>query len=217
MYGLSRKIKEKNIPVNPLEKIGKNKTIKDFINKIRNPSISLSYTVDKDNNSIQKGDNIIIKPRKSFKIYEDLTNESNNDKSLNKNKSIKSQNSGYSINSSISRNHRTLNVDTVNLVEDESKKQQSIFSKLSVKPSKYILSQKIIKSINIIEGNIKDNFPNRIISGYQNEKNKKIYLIDWKTRDEQILLPSFVKSETLKIDNSAMIVEYLENYIIKNN
>ena len=107
MYGLSRKIKEKNIPVNPLEKIGKNKTIKDFINKIRNPSISLSYTVDKDNNSIQKGDNIIIKPRKSFKIYEDLTNESNNDKSLNKNKSIKSQNSGYSINSSISRNHRT--------------------------------------------------------------------------------------------------------------
>ena len=144
-------------------------------------------------------------------------NESNNDKSLNKNKSIKSQNSGYSINSSISRNHRTLNVDTVNLVEDESKKQQSIFSKLSVKPSKYILSQKIIKSINIIEGNIKDNFPNRIISGYQNEKNKKIYLIDWKTRDEQILLPSFVKSETLKIDNSAMIVEYLENYIIKNN
>lgn len=217
MYGLSKKIKEKNIPVNPLEKIGKNKTIKDFINKIRNPSISLSYTVDKDNNSIQKGDNIIIKPRKSFKIYEDLTNESNNDKSLNKNKSIKSQNSGYSINSSISRNHRTLNVDTVNLVEDESKKQQSIFSKLSVKPSKYILSQKIIKSINIIEGNIKDNFPNRIISGYQNEKNKKIYLIDWKTRDEQILLPSFVKSETLKIDNSAMIVEYLENYIIKNN
>ena len=217
MHGLSKKIKEKNIPVNPLEKIGKNKTIKDFINKIRNPSISLSYTVDKDNNSIQKGDNIIIKPRKSFKIYEDLTNESNNDKSLNKNKSIKSQNSGYSINSSISRNHRTLNVDTVNLVEDESKKQQSIFSKLSVKPSKYILSQKIIKSINIIEGNIKDNFPNRIISGYQNEKNKKIYLIDWKTRDEQILLPSFVKSETLKIDNSAMIVEYLENYIIKNN
>ena len=103
------------------------------------------------------------------------------------------------------------------MVEDESKKQQSIFSKLSVKPSKYILSQKIIKSINIIEGNIKDNFPNRIISGYQNEKNKKIYLIDWKTRDEQILLPSFVKSETLKIDNSAMIVEYLENYIIKNN
>ena len=217
MHGLSKKIKEKNIPVNPLEKIGKNKTIKDFINKIRNPSISLSYTVDKDNNSIQKGDNIIIKQRKSFKIYEDLTNESNNDKSLNKNKSIKSQNSGYSINSSISRNHRTLNVDTVNLVEDESKKQQSIFSKLSVKPSKYILSQKIIKSINIIEGNIKDNFPNRIISGYQNEKNKKIYLIDWKTRDEQILLPSFVKSETLKIDNSAMIVEYLENYIIKNN
>ena len=217
MYGLSKKIKEKNIPVNPLEKIGKNKTIKDFINKIRNPSISLSYTVDKDNNSIQKGDNIIIKPRKSFKIYEDLTNESNNDKSLNKNKSVKSQNSGYSINSSISRNHRFLNFDTVNLVEDESKKQQSIFSKLSVKPSKYILSQKIIKSINIIEGNIKDNFPNRIISGYQNEKNKKIYLIDWKTRDEQILLPSFVKSETLKIDNSAMIVEYLENYIIKNN
>jgi hypothetical protein len=217
MHGLSKNIKEKNIPVNPLEKIGKNKTIKDFINKIRNPSISLSYTVDKDNNSIQKGDNIIIKQRKSFKIYEDLTNESNNDKSLNKNKSIKSQNSGYSINSSISRNHRTLYVDTVNLVEDESKKQQSIFSKLSVKPSKYILSQKIIKSINIIEGNIKDNFPNRIISGYQNEKNKKIYLIDWKTRDEQILLPSFVKSETLKIDNSAMIVEYLENYIIKNN
>ena len=67
----------------------------------------------------------------------------------------------------------------------------------------------------MIKGNINDHYPNRIIIGYQTDNNKKMYLVEWKNSDELIKLPSFVSSEILKENYSSLIVDYLENYIIK--
>lgn len=101
----------------------------------------------------------------------------------------------------------------VYLSEDE---RPSRLSQLSLKQSKYISSQKPVLSIKLSKGNIKDHEPKSIICGYQMENGEKIYLIDWHNTDDTITLPTFIPSSILKENYISLIVEYLENIIVKN-
>ena len=105
-------------------------------------------------------------------------------------------------------------IDTVNLIDEDSNKP-SRFSQFSVKQSKYIFGQKLLPSIKLSKGNIKDHQPKRIICGYQKEGGQKIYLVEWYNREDVITLPSFITSEVLKEKHTELIVEYLENIIAK--
>lgn len=57
MYGLGNPIKKIKFQENPLEKLGKNKTLKDFIHKKRNSNPNISQSVDKDDKYLAKAEN----------------------------------------------------------------------------------------------------------------------------------------------------------------
>jgi len=100
----------------------------------------------------------------------------------------------------------------VNISEDE---RPSKLSQLSLKKSKYISSQKPISSIKLSKGNIQDHSPKSIICGYQTENGKKIYMIDWHNTDDTVTLPTLMPGEILKEKYTSLIVDYLENIILK--
>jgi hypothetical protein len=105
------------------------------------------------------------------------------------------------------------NTEMVFLSDDE---RPSRLSQLSLKKSKYISSQKSISSIKLSKGNIMDHVPKSIICGYQTEKGKKIYMIDWHNTDDTVTLPTLIPGELLKEKYTSLIVDYLENIIVKH-
>ena len=108
-------------------------------------------------------------------------------------------------------------VDTVNLIDfEEEFNKPSKFCQFSVKPSKYVLSQKIINPIKLTKGNINDHEPKKIICGYERENCRKIFLVEWYSTNQIITLPSFVDSEIMNEKHSNLIVEYFENIIANN-
>ena len=112
---------------------------------------------------------------------------------------------------------RKLKNEVISIEDIDDDRPNNNFNKLSVNPSDYILPHKMIQSVQLNKGNLKENIPKKIIAGYQINMTEKLYLVEWENTDISIILPSFIKSEFLKENYSELVMEYLETIIVQNN